>query len=99
MLKDIKSLYFLKKIFEYIYRKKKLKLVKYNKTKQYNIDISIIYCKYFTGKYIIYGANGTGQEYDWRDNLLFKGDYSNGEKNGKGKEYNPYNSSNVLFEV
>ena len=72
MLKDIKSLYFLKKFFAYIYGKKKLKLVKYNKAIQNYIDISIIYYKYFTGKYIIYGANGKGKEYDWRDNLLFK---------------------------
>ena len=86
MLKNIKLLYFMKWIFTYIHEKKKLFLVKYNKIIQKYIDISIMNYKYFTGKYIIFGENRTGKENDFMDNLLFEGEYSNGEKNGKGKE-------------
>ena len=54
MLKDIKSSYFIKLIFVYEDERQKLKLVKYNKNLQKNIDISIINFKFFSGKYIIY---------------------------------------------
>jgi len=54
MLKKIKSTYFIKNLFLYVLEKKKLKLVKYNKSLQKNIDISIINFKFFSGKYIIY---------------------------------------------
>ena len=88
MLENIKSSYFIKLIFVYIDERQKLKLVKYNKNLQKNIDISIINYKFFTGKYIIYESNGIGKEYDGYDNaLLFIGEYINGQKNGMGKEY------------
>ena len=38
MLKKIKSTYFIKNLFLYVLEKKKLKLVKYNKSLQKNID-------------------------------------------------------------
>ena len=41
MLKNIKSSYFIKIIFLYFDEKRKLKLLKYNKTLQNTIDISI----------------------------------------------------------
>ena len=85
MLKNKKSLYFKKRIFTYIHEKKKLILVKYNKIIQKYIDISIMNYKYFTGKYIVFGENRTGKEYDFMDNLLFEGEYSNGEKMEKEK--------------
>ena len=31
------------------------------------------------------------------DKLIFEGEYLNGERNGKGKEYHSYNG-NLLFE-
>ena len=63
MLKNIKSTYFIKNIFLYVHEKQKLKVVKYNKSLQKNIDISITYYKFFSGKYIIYESNGIGKEY------------------------------------
>ena len=31
--------------------------------------------------------NGKGKENDYKGNLVFDGEYLNGEKNGKGKEF------------
>jgi hypothetical protein len=44
--------------------------------------------------------NGKGliKEYDnYRDTLLFEGEYINGERNGKGKDYDIYNAK-LKFE-
>ena len=88
MLKNIKSTYFIKNIFLYVHEKQKLKVVKYNKSLQKNIDISITNYKYFTGKYIIYESSGIGKEHHhYEDLLVYEGEYLNGERNGKGKEY------------
>ena len=54
MLKNIKSRYILKLLFSFADEKQKLKLIRYNKGLQKNIDISLINYQYFTGKYIIY---------------------------------------------
>ena len=36
------------------------------------------------------------KEYDIEENLIFEGEYKNGNKNGKGKEYDKY--GNLIFE-
>ena len=54
MLKNIKATYFIKLLFPYIDEKQKLKIVKFNKSLQNTLNITIINYKYFTGKYIIY---------------------------------------------
>ena len=88
MLKNIKSSYFIKFIFVNVYEKQKLKIVKCNKSLQKNIGISIINYKLFTGKYIIYESNRIGKEYNGEDDtFVFEGEYLNGKRNGKGKEY------------
>ena len=88
MLNNIKSSYILRIIFSYIIERKKLKLVKYNRSLQKNINLSIINYKFFTGKYIIYESNNIVKEYDGSDDILiFEGEYLHGERNGKGKEY------------
>ena len=38
--------------------------------------------------YILNNGNGKIKEYYYNGELLFEGDYLNGERNGKGKEYN-----------
>ena len=53
-MKSIKSSYFIKKLFLCVNEEKKLEIVKYNKSLQKNIDISIINYKYFSRIYIIY---------------------------------------------
>ena len=95
MWKNTKSIYFIKFIIVHVDEKQKLKIVKCNKSLQKNIDISIINYKLFTGKYIIYESIGFGKEYDYDDNLIFEGEYLNGERNGKGKEYW---KGNLIFE-
>ena len=96
MLKNVKSIYFIQKLFSFIDEYSKLKLVKYNKSIQKNINIDIINYIYFKGKYIIYESNEKGKEYNYEDNLIFEGGYLNGERNGKGKEYN--RSGELIFE-
>ena len=97
MLKNIKSSYFIKLLFEYVVEKQKLKIVKYNKCFQKNINLNIINYKFFSGKYIIYESNGIRKEYDgYYDTLIFEGEYLNGERNGKGKEYH---KGNLIIRV
>ena len=94
MLKNIKAAYFIQLLFSYVDEKQKLKIVKYNKSLQNIINISIINYKLFTGKYIIYESNGIGKEYinictddEYFDELVYEGEYFQGERKGKGKEY------------
>ena len=87
MLKNVKSIYFIQKIFTFVNDYPKLKLVKYNKSIQKNINISIINYIHFRGKYIIYESKGRGKEYNKYDGLIYEGEYLNGERNGRGKEY------------
>ena len=96
MLKNVKSSYFIRIIFSFIYEKQKLKLIKYNKSLQENMNISLINYKIFSGKYIIYEQNGKGKEYNYDGDLIFEGEYLNGLRNGKGKEYDDY--GNLIFE-
>ena len=87
MLEKIRSSYILNIFFKYIDEKQKLKLVKYNKNLQEKIKISIINYIHFTGKYIIYESNVKGKEYFKNGKLSFEGEYINGKRNGKGKEW------------
>ena len=88
MLKKIKSSYFIKLIYTFVDEAQKLKLIRYNKSIQKNLDISIINYKLFNGNYIIYESNRIGKEYIGNDDtLIYEGEYLNGERNGKGKEY------------
>ena len=97
MLQNIKSSYFIKLIYTFVEESQKLKLVKYNKSIQKNLDISIINYKYFKGRYIIYESNGIGKEYDgYDDTLIFEGEYLHGSRNGKGKEYD--REGELIFE-
>ena len=96
MLENVKSSYFAKIVFSYVDEKQKLKLVKYNKSLQQKIDISIINYIHFKGKYIIYESNGKGKEYNKDNYLVFEGEYLKGQRNGKGKEY--YYDGKLLFE-
>ena len=85
MLKNIKSSYFIPIIFSFIEEDQKLKIIKYNKNLQKNIDISIINYKHFQAKYI-YESKGVGKEYyGSSDDLIYEGEYLNGSRNGKVK--------------
>ena len=73
MLQNIKSSYFIKLIYTFVDEAQKLELVKYNKSLQKNLDISINNYMYFKGRYIIYGSNGIGKDYYWDGELIFEG--------------------------
>ena len=90
MLKNIKSSYIIKIIFIYFDSIKKLNLVRYNKSLQNILKISIIKYKIYSKKYIIYEtmSKTKGKEYDcFKDTLIFEGEYLDRKRNGKGKEY------------
>ena len=70
MLKKIKSSYFSEILFSYVDEEQKLKLIKYNKTLQNNININIINYKHFKGKYLIYESNGIVKEYLGKEDSL-----------------------------
>ena len=98
MLQNIKSYYLIKFIYTFVEEVQKLRLVRYNKSIQNNLDISIINYKFFKGNYIIYESNGIGKEYyGYNDTLIYEGEYLNGKRNGKGKEYDKYNGE-LIFE-
>ena len=96
-LRDIKSLYIVKKIFTFLDENKKLEMIVYNKKLQKMNLINIEDYKIKSGKYKIGEKNGKGKEYIINKNILiFEGEYLNGERNGKGKEY--YINENLKFE-
>ena len=87
MLAEIKSLFFIKNLFTYVIERKKIDIVKYNKSIQNIINININNYKYFSGKYIIYKDNKNAKEYNgFNNDLIYEGEYSNGKRNGKGQE-------------
>ena len=97
LFENINSKYISKILFSYLNEKFKLNVIKYNKKLQNKIDINLINYKFYSGKYIIYETNNIGKEYEGKsDNLLFEGEYSNGKRNGKGKEY--YKDGKLRFE-
>ena len=56
-MKNIKSLFFVRIVFSFVEEKQKLKILKYNKSFQKTINISINNYKHFKGKYIIYESD------------------------------------------
>ena len=97
MLDKIKSAFNLKNFFSYIYEGAKLNIIKYNKNIQQRLDISILNYKIYSGKFKVEEKDGIVKEYDgYNDSLIFKGEYLNGKRNGKGKEYNDY--GNLKFD-
>ena len=100
MLDNIKSVYFFKIIFSFLNEEVKLKIVKYNKTLKHKI-INIINFKLFIKRYIVYESNMKVKEFIIYENynedeLIFEGEYLNGKRNGKGKEYDSFGS--LIFE-
>ena len=94
---NIKSAYLLQFIFSYMKEKVKLESIKYNKKLQNKNEISLINYKLFSGGYIIYETKTQGKIYSGKtNNLLFEGEYLNGKRNGKGKEY--YDNGKLNYE-
>ena len=88
MLEHVKLDFFLKIMFSYIEKGTKLKIIKYNRSLQNKIDINILHYKVYSGRFIIYETKEKGKEYNgYKDQLVYEGEYLNGERNGQGKEY------------
>ena len=90
MLENIKSSFFTKILFSYLKEWIKLKMIQYNKNLQNLLGINLFNYKIFSKRIIIYEENGKAKEYSCvcsKDTLIFEGEYLNGERNGKGKEY------------
>ena len=97
MLDNIKSIYFIKTLFLFLDDGIELKLINYNKKLQSILDINLINYRRYAKTYIIYEDNKRGKEYNsYNDNLIFEGEYLNGKRNGKGKEY--YDIGKLEFE-
>ena len=89
MLENVKSSYIIKLFFSHIYERKKLKLIKYSRKIQKKVDVDINNYKLFKRKYVTFDKNGFAKEYGLFDNrLIYEGEYLNGERHGRGKEYN-----------
>ena len=93
--KDVKSFYVIKHIFSLLKKRKRLKMIIYNKVFQNKFKIDINYYIKISGRKIIGERNGKGKEYV-NNKLIFEGEYLNGKRNGKGKEFYP--NSKVKFE-
>ena len=88
MLENIKSGYILKDIFAYFDKKRRMRLVKYNKILQTKLNVTFNDYKNFSGKYIIYDKKGKGKIYNIDNNvLIYEGDIIDGIRIGEGKEY------------
>jgi len=95
--KYTKSFYVVNIIFSFLSEEKKLNLIKYNKKFQNKLGIDIHYYKELSGKELRVDTNGIRKEYKLNTKILiFEGEYLNGKKNGKGKEY--YYDGKLKFE-
>ena len=68
--------------------KRKLQLIKYNKSLKNDINITLLNYKLFSERYIIYEAKGKVKVYNKYDRIIYEGEFLNGQRNRKWKEYN-----------
>ena len=94
---SIKSKYILMQILDILKENRLLKIKRHNKEYQNLLEVNLENYKKLSGKIIIMGFNGYGKEYGSNlMQLLFEGEYLNGQRNGKGKEY--YYDGKIQFE-
>ena len=87
MLGKIKSSFILKKIFDNVDYKQKLNSIRFNVKQQRKLGLNLNDYKRLSGKYRIVEGNELQIYNIINDELLFIGKYSNGKKNGEGREY------------
>ena len=88
-IRDINSSFIIKKIFSFLSEKQILNLIIYNKELQKICLVDIKDYKNISLKYRIGERNGKRKEYIKNTKrLIFEGEYLNGKRNGKGKNYN-----------
>ena len=96
MLKNIRSLFIMKKAFILLCNKRKLNLVKYNKSLQDKLNLDFKDYRIYSERYIKYLESDIYKEYKYLNVLIYKGGYFKGKRNGVGKEYN--SSGNLIFD-
>ena len=97
MLRKIRSLYNSKVLFSHLEDKQKLKLIKFNKSLQKAIAINLTNYKFLSWNYIYNESNGKIKEYNgYTDDIIFEGEYLEGKRHSKGKEYK---NNKLIFEV
>ena len=96
MWRKIKSSFILQNIFNYIDKKSELNLAIYNKQLQKKLGLTLIDFKKFSGRYRIEEYGKIWEYNSYNNKLLFSGHYSNGKRNGEGKEYN--DEGKLIFE-
>ena len=96
MLKKISSLFILKKIFTIINNKVKFNSIIHNKKLQKKLGLSLIDFKRFSGRYRKKEYGKVIEYNKYNNRIIFEGYYSNGKKNGRGKEYNE--EGDLIFE-
>ena len=90
-MKSIKSKYISEIIFSFICEITKLKLAKHNKRIQEFLNINIFNYRIYSRRYLVYETKDKAIEYydDFKSKKkIYEGEYLNGKRNGKGKEYN-----------
>ena len=96
MLGKIKSSFILKNIFNNVDYKQKLNSIRFNINLQRKLGLHLIDYRRLCGKYKIIEEDQLKIYNIINDDLLFVGKYSNGKKNGEGKEYN--NKGKLIFK-
>jgi len=78
-------------------KERKLQIISHNKHLIKLLNINIIDFRRLSKRYIIFEKNGKVKIYNSSsDELIFEGEYLNGKKNGKGKEY--YENGKLKYE-
>ncbi len=95
----IKSKYNIMRIFSFLDKRRKLKIIIYNNNYQKLFGINIDDYINMSGKYFEGEKNGKGREY-WliRKVLLFEGEYLKSKRHGKGEEYTSFFNSACIGE-
>ena len=96
MLINIKSTYTIKLIFSLVTEEKKLRIVKYNTVLLNILNLNWFNYAFFGRKYLEYQSNGKVKIYHgFNLKLNYDGEYLNGKRHGKGKEYS---YGNLIYE-
>ena len=96
-IQKISSKIILKYLLKFLSNFQKLDLFKYNKSIQKEISLDLEDYKNESQKERIIEKDNFGKEYVLGSKIkIFEGQFLNGKKHGKGKEY--YNNGNLKFE-
>ena len=96
MFNKIRSSFILKKIFNILDNKIKYNTVAHNKKLQIKLGLNLIDFRIFSGRYKIEEDGKTIEYNSYNNQIIFKGQYSKGKRNGSGIEYNE--NGEVIFE-